>query len=561
MEKQVVSERRKIGRVLVLLYCLVITICVAGVLLFAFEPGRNSAGALGSTCMDIVCLIILFILVLSLMFEKGGMSRTTKLFLGLMLGTMWAVFFDFMTWSLDGSLVYGGWTFAFTIASLCSGAILGGVFVYYLSSYMDDMYGMKRVYIGAKVCLIMNIIAFVLTVTLGVTQQAFVYVDGHYTTGVLYDVITVLPILTLMFMASYAIRHHKDIGIHDVIAVVIYIFIMICGAAIEAVFGFGATYVAVTIADVFIYVMLQNKFLDREKANVEKWRQKSNTDEVTGCFNRHAYEEEIASLEANGIGNNFVYVSMDVNGLKVVNDTLGHAAGDELIIGACACMRRCFGTFGKLFRTGGDEFAALLSVEPSKLEELKKEFVEIAAAWHGQLLDSLTISSGYVIGKEAANMSLHQVAVLADKRMYEDKTRYYQTKGIDRRGQRDAHVALCSMYTKILKVNITDDTYQIENLDPNEQKAEKGFARKTSEWLQNFGTSGQVHPDDLEEYLSKTSREYISGYFKRDKSFLRIFYRRKYGDEFRRVMMELIPANDYSEDSQNLFLYVKDIDK
>ena len=151
MEKETVSERRKFGRVVVLLYCAVMAASVLVVLIGTFEPNRNSAGALASASMDVVCLIILSVLVLSVVFDKRAMSRTTKLFLALMLVTMWAVFFDFMTWSLDGSLVYGGWTFAFTIASLCSGAVLGGVFVCYLSSYMDDMYGMK-VNVGEKVC-------------------------------------------------------------------------------------------------------------------------------------------------------------------------------------------------------------------------------------------------------------------------------------------------------------------------------------------------------------------------------------------------------------------------
>ena len=50
----------------------------------------------------------------------------------------------------------------------------------------------------------------------------------------------------------------------------------------------------------------------------------------------------------------FTYVSLDVNGLKVINDTKGHTAGDELIIGACQCMKKSLGPYGKLYRIGGD---------------------------------------------------------------------------------------------------------------------------------------------------------------------------------------------------------------
>lgn len=57
---------------------------------------------------------------------------------------------------------------------------------------------------------------------------------------------------------------------------------------------------------------------------------------------------------------NFVYVTADLNGLKGANDTLGHAAGNELIRGAADCLRAAFGAFGDIYRIGGDEFAAIL---------------------------------------------------------------------------------------------------------------------------------------------------------------------------------------------------------
>lgn len=692
-----ISRKRKLGTVGILLYCFAITLCVIYVLFFAYVPELNSPKALGSMCMDIVSMIVLMIPVISITFEKGPMGRTTKLFLALSLGTKWALFFDFLTWSFDGSLVYGEWTYWCTVASLCSGAMLACIFVSYLCSYMMDMYELTSLKFSTKVCVFCNIIAFVLTVILALTKNAFVFVDGHYQLGALYNAITVLPILTLIYMTIYVICHIKTIGRHDVISVVVYILIMIVGAVVESIMGFGATYVSITIADVFIYAMLQDRIIDREKKqkeilaekmtsqyailesmagiysyvnyvdlksksvrrfdlqesisekidlngnphtnlnkalyndieedmrekfweytdlstlpermksekiitaefihkkegwfraqyirigetmdepiskviyairnideekkNVEKWIKKSNTDEVTGFFNRHAYEDEIAVMEADGIDNNFVYISMDVNELKIVNDTEGHNAGDELIIGACECMRRVFGEYGKLYRTGGDEFAALIKADTAKLKKLLKEFETVTEKWRGKHIESLAVSYGYVTRKEAKKMSLHQMAVLADKRMYENKTEYYQKKGLDRRGQKDAHVALCALYNKILKININDDTYQIENINEDEVMNEIGFNKSLAKWLNDFGNQGGVHPDDLEEYLAKTNLEYLSQFFKDKKQSLRIFYRRKYNDEYLPAMMEIIPANDYRDDSQNLYLYVKNIEK
>lgn len=694
-----VSLKRKIATTLIFAFCTVISVCVILVLVLFYRPDKNALGALGSVCMDVFSMLVLCIFVISLSIKKEGKSRTTKLFLALMLGTLYALFFDFLNWAFDGSLAYADWTYVFTICSLVCGSILAGLFCLYLSSYLDEMYGLSGAFGTAKICVICNMVSFIVTITLGLTRSAFTYVNGHYETGALYDLITVIPVLTLIFMAIYCIRNVKTIGIHDACVVVGYILTMIIGALIESIYSIGTTYVAVAIADVFIFVLLQNKLferlkkqreqlaekisnqyeilesmagiysyvnyvdldeqtarrfdvledisdpidmegdphtslnkglfggvvneqkesfweftdlstlpkrmmnekiitaefrhkkdgwfraqyirigesldtpikkviytirnIDEEKKNIEKWIKKSNTDELTGYFNRHAYEEDIATLEEGRIRENFVYVSVDVNSLKLVNDTLGHDAGDEILVGACECMTQCFSAYGKLFRTGGDEFAALIFADESELTEIFKDLEELTDKWTGKLNEHLAISYGYVTWKEAERekFSLHQMAVLADKRMYENKSRYYQERGIDRRGQRDAHVALCALYTKILKINITDDTYQIINMNADEKTKEKGFADKISSWLYEFGTSGQVHPEDLDKYLEKTTLQYISDHFRREKTSLCIFYRRKYGDEYKRVMMEMIPANDYSDKSQSLFLYVKDIEE
>lgn len=309
-------------------------------------------------------------------------------------------------------------------------------------------------------------------------------------------------------------------------------------------------------------VIFVTRDIDQDKKKEEKLIYSSNTDELTGLLNRHAYEEAVAEFNDKVIESNFVYISLDVNGLKIVNDTLGHSAGDELIVGAAECMKRCIGPYGKLYRTGGDEFAAIIYASENELEAIKKDFEDTTANWTGKEVESLTVSCGYVPKREVETVSsVREMAIIADKKMYEAKSIFYRSKGVDRRGQKEAHTALCTLYTKILKINITNDTYQIINMDENEQTEEKGFADSISAWLLGFGNSGQVHEDDLEEYLSQTSLEYMRGYFKRDKTSLCIFYRRKYGEKYKKVMMEIIPSSDYSNDNQNLFLYVKNIDK
>lgn len=307
-------------------------------------------------------------------------------------------------------------------------------------------------------------------------------------------------------------------------------------------------------------VMVFTQVVDESKRHEIDLIYKSNNDELTGLLNRYAYEEELKKIKAEGMSDSLVAIALDINGLKVVNDTLGHVAGDELIIGAATCMKQCFGAYGKIFRTGGDEFIIIINASQNQLAAVLRDFDETTISWQGKLNNSLSVSYGVVPRRERMNDTINEMMLLADDLMYKNKTEYYQKKGVDRRGQRDAHVALCALYTKILKINLTEDSFQIINMEVNEKTSNMGFSEKISKWLQDFGKAGLVHHEDLDEYLRLTSVDYIKKYFESNKTSLHIFYRRKIDVSFKQVMMEIVPANDYSPENLSFYLYVKNIE-
>jgi diguanylate cyclase (GGDEF)-like protein len=173
--------------------------------------------------------------------------------------------------------------------------------------------------------------------------------------------------------------------------------------------------------------------IDKQKKKEEELIFRSNVDELTGLYNRRAYEDDIAERGDTATEANFVFVSMDVNGLKTVNDNLGHSAGDELLAGAAKCMKQCFGPYGRVYRTGGDEFAAMIYANGSQLKSIQKDFEHITEKWSGSLVKSLAVSCGYVTKREAATTSIHEMAVIADKRMYEAKDAFYADGKHERR--------------------------------------------------------------------------------------------------------------------------------
>lgn len=98
-------------------------------------------------------------------------------------------------------------------------------------------------------------------------------------------------------------------------------------------------------------------------------RMKSSVDVLTGVFSRLAYHECLEQY-ADSVPTDLTVFLMDINGLKGVNDALGHEAGDELICGAAQCITQAVGDRGKIFRIGGDEFVVLGQMTQTQAQEI-----------------------------------------------------------------------------------------------------------------------------------------------------------------------------------------------
>ena len=109
---------------------------------------------------------------------------------------------------------------------------------------------------------------------------------------------------------------------------------------------------------------------------------KSSVDPLTGVFSRLAYHESLEQYAASVPADLTVFL-MDINGLKGVNDALGHEAGDELICGAAQCITQAVGDRGKIFRIGGDEFVVLGHMTQHQARQILAELHRIVAAWSG----------------------------------------------------------------------------------------------------------------------------------------------------------------------------------
>ena len=152
------------------------------------------------------------------------------------------------------------------------------------------------------------------------------------------------------------------------------------------------------------------------------------TDPLTGVKSKHAFtvqEDAIEAQIAEGEAKAFGIIVCDLNGLKTINDTLGHKAGDEYI---CAARDMLCGFFkhSPVYRIGGDEFVVLLQgrdyeARNALLDEINAQIEDNLSK--GRAVVSLGMAE-YVHGTD---QSFHEVFKRADERMYERKR---QLKGM-----------------------------------------------------------------------------------------------------------------------------------
>lgn len=158
---------------------------------------------------------------------------------------------------------------------------------------------------------------------------------------------------------------------------------------------------------------------ERQEAE-EKLRYMSTHDALTGLYNRAYFDEELARLEK---GRQFPIsiVMSDVDGLKAVNDKLGHAHGDALLKQAAKALRDVFRAEDVVARIGGDEFAALLpSTDAAAVREIINR-LKNSLAHHNESSSAppLSLSVGVAIAENGEK--LIDTWRLADARMYLDK--------------------------------------------------------------------------------------------------------------------------------------------
>ena len=169
-----------------------------------------------------------------------------------------------------------------------------------------------------------------------------------------------------------------------------------------------------------LYRQLQAELQER-KVYEEQLRFLSSHDAMTGLFNRRRLDEDLERLSRRTEGKTAVLVS-DVDGLKLLNDTFGHAQGDRLLVAVARILQVCMPAQGTVYRTGGDEFAAIVPDIGREETEALYRFIHAQISRNNQQDPSLfiSLSVGYAVNDGSAG-SLAETLKQADNNMYREK--------------------------------------------------------------------------------------------------------------------------------------------
>ncbi|MCM1185116.1 MAG: GGDEF domain-containing protein [Lachnoclostridium sp.] len=167
------------------------------------------------------------------------------------------------------------------------------------------------------------------------------------------------------------------------------------------------------------YIEMTQKMMQEAERN--SLIRRAYTDELTGLHNRRYCIEYLDKIKEEEKFN-FTIICFDVNNLKMVNDTYGHAKGDILIKSAADVIAEVFEERGVVARMGGDEFIAVINTsKEDKIKELIERFQANIEKKNNQIEDlNMSIAWGYAFGSQT-EVDIDKVYQEADDRMYECK--------------------------------------------------------------------------------------------------------------------------------------------
>lgn len=377
------------------------------------------ANSMSSINLSIVTAEVVSLLnILSVFFflyrHHKTLSKSSKFFLYSTFALSLGLVFDITSYVLD--LVDGLTILKYIVnyLTIVLPDLINVIFILYIYSVAcisDEKTSKLGVYLIAG----LSLIDFIYE-TYGILSGTTVAINnGVFTLTNKFNVFYVIQAIVLIIGIIFIVVNKKALKLNYVISFAIYYIIPLIAIAVSLLWP-QATYIYSSIAIAFIIVYVE---IESRKERILISRIKS--DSLTKLLNRTAFNERVKELQSSKdiLVRNVGIIFLDINGLKKVNDTYGHRAGDELITNFSKLLLTHFRESG-VFRMSGDEFVILLNnVSEEDFDSRFRDFKAILNEHKN------VASAGSAYGSID---DINDLIDKAEKNMYIEKEGYHKKK-------------------------------------------------------------------------------------------------------------------------------------
>jgi diguanylate cyclase (GGDEF)-like protein len=374
--------------------------------------GMDSTGVLKTADASIVCLIILFFILFNSWGRLEKRILTNRIFSGLVFSNILIIIIDLLSWMFNGrpgevSVLLNR---IFNMLLFMSGPLASFVWLMYL---YDLIYRDRKILVKAMRIFTVPVVINAALAAASVFTGWYFSFDAHniYQRGILF---LIHPVICYAFIASailLVILKRKKIEKRNFYPLLLFFLPVLAGTVIQIFFyGYTLTWIGMTLSVLVIYFSIQNRSL--------------NTDYLTGASNRRQFEMYIGAKEKAAAEKPFSAIALDFDGLKQINDTFGHAAGDEALIESVRILKKCIRKNDLVARTGGDEFVIIMDIaSPEELRRASERIIHGLGEFNNCSGKPYKIgfSAGSGIYEPGSGISIKDFLNIVDAHMYKDK--------------------------------------------------------------------------------------------------------------------------------------------
>lgn len=259
---------------------------------------------------------------------------------------------------------------------------------------------------------------FIILMALTSQQTKFLfYIDenNHYNRGSLFMLSLGVCLLYFLMLVITSFREYRDADTKEKIYLLAILIWALGGVLLQVLISETSAMWTTTGIALILYYMFELELSNKY-------------DVLTGVRNRRAFDRHKDKLLSDS---HYSLVVFDINGLKPVNDNMGHEEGDKLIMGVANILANTFYGIGKIYRIGGDEFCIICHEKNEEkaekaLTELEQNIAK--ANKNGNNKFTISVSYGMEIHGSEDRREYHEVFNTADDKMYKMKQDFYKNK-------------------------------------------------------------------------------------------------------------------------------------